>query len=112
MATCYEVLQSTISGTFQKYQTVLPVPVEPALCDTASPANPWGMPVTGHFLGFSSSDYTKLMSEPTLMDIFTIPLAGDLQQMWMLGFSLPIITYLTTWGYGVVINWFNEKYHR
>jgi hypothetical protein len=49
--------------------------------------------------------------EPTLMDIFTIPVAGDLQQMWMLGFGLPVIAYLAAWGYGVVINWFNENHH-
>ncbi len=48
---------------------------------------------------------------PTLTDIFTMPLAEDLAQMWMIGFSLPMITYLTAWGYGVVINWFNEKHH-
>jgi len=57
----------------------------------------------------SGQDFANV---PTLTDIFTMPLAEDLQQMWMLGFSLPIITYLTAWGYGVVINWFNEKYHR
>lgn len=48
----------------------------------------------------------------TLTDIFSMPVSEDLQQMWMLGFGLPIITYLTAWGYGVVINWFNEKRHR
>jgi len=57
----------------------------------------------------SGQDFANV---PTLTDIFTMPVAEDLQQMWMLGFSLPIITYLTAWGYGVVINWFNEKYHR
>lgn len=50
---------------------------------------------------------TEHQSLPTLTDIFTIPVAADLQQMWMLGFSMPIIAYLTTWSYGVVINWFN-----
>jgi len=58
----------------------------------------------------SADDYTKLMSEPTLMDIFTIPVSGDLQQMWMLGFGLPVIAYLSAWAYGVVINWFKEKH--
>ncbi|MCL7422875.1 MAG: hypothetical protein M8364_18450 [Methylobacter sp.] len=54
-----------------------------------------------------STEYSDL---PTLTDLFTIPVAADLQQMWMLGFSLPVITYLTAWAYGVVINWFNEKH--
>ncbi len=62
------------------------------------------------YIMLTASDYTQLMSEPTLMDIFTIPVVGDLQQMWMLGFSLPIITYLSSWGFGVVINWFKEKH--
>lgn len=53
---------------------------------------------------------TEYQSLPTLTDIFTMPLAEDLTQMWMLGFTLPMITYLTAWGYGVVINWFNEKH--
>lgn len=52
---------------------------------------------------------TEHQSLPTLTDIFTMPLAADLQQMWMLGFSTPIIAYLTAWGYGVVINWFDER---
>lgn len=51
----------------------------------------------------------EYQSLPTLTDIFTMPIAADLQQMWMLGFSMPIIAYLTAWGYGVVINWFKEK---
>lgn len=56
---------------------------------------------------YIAQDYQDL---PTLTDIFTMPLAADLGQMWMLGFSLPIIAYLTAWGYGVVINWFKEKH--
>lgn len=56
---------------------------------------------------YAAQDYADL---PTLTDIFTMPLAEDLSQMWMLGFSMPIIAYLTAWGYGVVINWFNEKH--
>lgn len=55
---------------------------------------------------YTAEDYRNL---PTLTDIFTMPLAEDLAQMWMLGFSMPIITYLTAWGYGVVINWFSDK---
>lgn len=56
---------------------------------------------------YTAQDYQNL---PTLTDIFTMPLAADLAQMWMLGFGLPVITYLTAWGYGVVINWFKEKH--
>jgi len=56
----------------------------------------------------TGSEFTGL---PSIMDIFTIPLTADLQQMWMLGFSTPLIAYLTAWSYGVVINWFNDRKH-
>jgi hypothetical protein len=52
---------------------------------------------------------TEYQSLPMLTDIFTTPVAADLQQMWMLGFATPLIAYLTAWGYGVVINWFNDR---
>lgn len=57
---------------------------------------------------FVMESAAMLAQQPTLSDIFNIPVADDLQQMWMLGFSLPILTYLTTWMYGVVINWFTD----
>ncbi|PPD46036.1 MAG: hypothetical protein CTY16_09535 [Methylobacter sp.] len=56
----------------------------------------------------TASEFTGL---PTLTDIFAMPVAGDLQQMWMLGFGLPVIAYLTAWAFGVVINWFSDKEH-
>lgn len=46
---------------------------------------------------------------PTLQDIFNIPVASDMLQMWELGFGLPILCYLVAWGYGTVINFFNDK---
>lgn len=30
-------------------------------------------------------------------------------QLFAYGFSLPVIVYLTAWGFGVVINWFNPR---
>ena len=62
----------------------------------------------------SCTDYALLhiseyASQATLQNIFTVPIVGDLQEMWMLGFSLPVIAYLTAWAYGVVINWFNRE---
>lgn len=52
-----------------------------------------------------NTEYTSL---PTLTDIFTMPLSEDLQQMFELGFILPVLTWITAWGYGVVINWFER----
>ncbi len=53
----------------------------------------------------SATEHTDL---PSLTEIFAIPLAADLQQMFMTGVSIPLIAYLSAWGYGVVINWFNK----
>lgn len=43
-------------------------------------------------------------SQPTLQDIFSIPLQSDLQQMWMTGFALPVSVYLVSWAYQSIIN--------
>jgi len=50
-----------------------------------------------------------LADQPTLTDIFTIPVAADLWQMWELGFGLPVLCYLVAWGYGTVINMFDDR---
>ena len=57
---------------------------------------------------FSSA--SLLAQQPTLLDIFNIPISSDLLQMWELGFGLPILCYLTAWGYGSVINFFDKRY--
>lgn len=38
-----------------------------------------------------------------------IPTQAQLQEMWMAGFALPVICYLTAWSYQVLISWFDEK---
>lgn len=60
---------------------------------------------TGSYIAQSLDAYTPA---PTLVDIFTIPIASDLQQMWMTGFALPVICYLTAWGFQTVIAWFEK----
>ena len=57
----------------------------------------------------TSSDYAAFTASPTLQDIFSIPVAADLGQMWLVGFSLPLIIYLTAWALGVVVNFINTK---
>lgn len=51
-----------------------------------------------------------LASQPTLQDIFSIPISSDLQNMWELGFGLPVLCYLVAWGYGTVINFFTSRH--
>ncbi len=46
---------------------------------------------------------------PTLQDIFTVPVAEDLAQMWAIGFSLPMVVYLVSWALGVVVNYINTR---
>jgi hypothetical protein len=60
------------------------------------------------YLAVPASEYSEL---PSLTQIFTIPVAADLQEMWMLGFALPIICYLTAWGYQSLISWFEKGEH-
>lgn len=114
MAQCYELLATPRSppSSLSTYgYPIYPVNVDPAGCMAAAPQNPDGMPIVGHFIGFNSDEYIAFAAQPTLQDVFNTPLTGDLQQMWMLGFATPLIAYLTAWGYGVVINWFNERNH-
>jgi hypothetical protein len=57
------------------------------------------------YIAVSSAEYSDL---PSLTQIFTIPVTEDLQQMWMIGFALPVICYLTAWAYQSVISWFEK----
>lgn len=45
----------------------------------------------------------------TYTDVFTIPGSPDVATAWMIGFSLPLILYLTAWGFGVVIGMFSNR---
>jgi hypothetical protein len=60
------------------------------------------------YIAASASSFSDL---PTLISIFTVPVAEDLQQMWMTGFALPIICYLTAWAYQSLISWFEKGEH-
>lgn len=51
------------------------------------------------------------VAQPTLQDIFSMPIASDLLQMWELGFGLPVLCYLVAWGYGVIINMFARDHN-
>jgi hypothetical protein len=58
--------------------------------------------------GFIAEHSSAFQSAPTLYDLFNIPLVPDLQTMFMTGFTIPIVAYLTAYAYGVIINWFSE----
>jgi hypothetical protein len=52
-----------------------------------------------------ASTYTSL---PTMADVFAMPLQADLQTLWMTGFALPVICYLTAWAYQSVIDFISK----
>lgn len=43
--------------------------------------------------------------------IFNLPASVDLTQAWMIAFTLPLILWLTAWGFGVVVNMFRRDHH-
>lgn len=54
-------------------------------------------------------DAIDYVPAPSVDDLFLIPPIADMQELFLTGFSIPLIVYLTCWGYGVVINWFNRE---
>ncbi len=75
-------------------------PVTGALQATSTPLDS----CTSYVL-LDASTYTDL---PTLTQIFSVPVASDLQSMWMTGFSIPVIVYLSAWAYQSVISFFQR----
>jgi len=59
--------------------------------------------------GYIAEPAKRFQETPTLYDLFTVPLVEDLQTMFMLGISLPVIAYLTSSAYGSLINWFSDN---
>jgi len=52
----------------------------------------------------------EIQDYPTLANIFSMPIQSDMQTAFMLGFALPLIVYLTSWGYQSVINFIQRHY--
>lgn len=61
-------------------------------------------------LAFIATSASSMATQPTLQDVFNIPLAANLTQMFSLGFSLPILCFMVAWAYGTVINFFDSRY--
>ena len=59
--------------------------------------------------GYVVQTAAEFQTQPTLADIFNMPIANDMTQAWMVGFSLPMIVYLSAWALGVVVNFINTK---
>ena len=59
--------------------------------------------------GFALMSAQEYQSVPTLATLFAIPEPASVQAAFMAGISLPLILWLTSWGFGVVVNWFNDR---
>lgn len=59
--------------------------------------------------GYALISAQEFASTPTLAALFAQPDPATIQQAFMAGFSLPLILWLSAWGFGVVVNWFNSR---
>lgn len=59
--------------------------------------------------GYALMSAQEFASTPTLAALFAQPDSATIQQAFTAGFSLPLILWLTAWGFGVVVNWFNSR---
>lgn len=58
----------------------------------------------------AASDGTVLLRLYELLELaFSVPEPTDLAAVWMAGFSLPVICWLVSGGYGTVINFLPNK---
>lgn len=48
-------------------------------------------------------DATGFKNLPTLTDVFSMPVSADLTTMWMTGFALPLIVYISSWALQIVV---------
>ena len=59
--------------------------------------------------GYVLLDVLEYSEYPRLSAIFAMPLNTDLAKIWAVGFSLPLVVYLSAWALGTVVNFINEK---
>lgn len=48
---------------------------------------------------------------PTFQDVFAVPLAPDLQTMWMIPFAVIMICYLSAWAFQQLQGFVDSKWH-
>jgi len=59
--------------------------------------------------GYALMSATEYANVPTLATLFALPDTEQTQAAFMAGISLPLILWLASWGFGVVVNWFNDR---
>lgn len=59
--------------------------------------------------GYALMTAKEYASTPTLAALFAQPDPETVQQAFMAGLSLPLILWLTAWGFGVVVSYINSR---
>lgn len=54
-------------------------------------------------------EYQAFTEVPTLTQIFEVPDVSVLQDVWLIGFSLPMVIYLSAWALQSVVGFINSK---
>lgn len=59
--------------------------------------------------GYALMTAQEYAATPTLAALFAQPDADTIRQAFMSGLSLPLILWLTAWGFGTVVNFINDR---
>jgi len=59
--------------------------------------------------GYALMTAQEFASTPTLAALFAMPDPETIQTAFMAGLSLPLILWLTAWGFGVVVGYINSR---
>lgn len=59
--------------------------------------------------GYALMTAQEYASTPTLAALFAMPDQESIQTAFMAGLSLPLILWLTAWGFGVVVSYINSR---
>lgn len=64
---------------------------------------------TADCAGYALMTAQEYASTPTLAALFAMPDSETIQTAFMAGLSLPLILWLTAWGFGVVVGYINSR---
>ena len=59
--------------------------------------------------GYALMTAQEYAATPTLAALFAQPDADTVRQAFMAGLSLPLILWLSAWGFGTVVNFINDR---
>ncbi len=59
--------------------------------------------------GYALMTAQEFASTPTLAALFAMPEPESVRAAFMAGLSLPLILWLTAWGFGVVVGYLNSR---